>query len=45
MKFLKRIDPAAAPSFSLSRVNNLPGLVMLLFDPVFAFREIRNNRD
>ena len=45
MKFLERVNPSATAPFSLSRINNLPGLVMFLFDPILALREIRNNRD
>jgi hypothetical protein len=44
-KFLKRINSASASSFSLSRVNHLPGLIVLLFCPVLAFPKIRYRRD
>ena len=40
MKFLKRIDATSTSSFALSRVNYLPGLIVLLFYPVLAFRKI-----
>src|SRR5262249_37042142 len=45
MKFLKRIDSASASSFSLSRVNYLPGLIVFLFHPVLALPKIRYGRN
>jgi hypothetical protein len=45
MKLLERIDPPATPSLSLSRISNLPGLVVFLFNPILAFREIRYHSD
>jgi len=44
-QLLQGIYSPSGTSFALSRVNDLPRLVMLLLDPVSAFREVGNHRE
>src|SRR5258708_8152932 len=45
VEFLKCFHAAAAAAFPLRRVDNLPGLIVFLLEPVAGFRKIENNGD